>query len=362
MVKRARMLAVVALLTMACSAPANLTGEISVAGKSAEARRDVEVILLPASEAFETEWNRTVKEFQTRRARASAVAKEAQDIQAQAAADRSAASQSAQRVLQARNDRSRSDIDWKAYDQATQRQNQALEKLFQAGRRVRDAEVQIEKMGPLLRAEAWDLIKKYQMLAVRTDEAGRFEFKGTAPGRYFLASRLRVAGNELYWLVPLDLKSRAKHLTHLTEANAGWPFSAERPGTPGRGGLGGGLRPPRLLRRDELDVDAPLPPVGDGGRVAGRASCRRLDALWLHSLLDEVAADGVHAPLAQPEVVLARALGVRVALQVERQFRGIPQLADDGLEHALGAVVEGRPIEAEFHLERVDHSARAVLG
>src|SRR5215475_15433440 len=49
MVKRARMLAVVALLTMACSAPANLTGEISVAGKSAEARRDVEVILLPAS-------------------------------------------------------------------------------------------------------------------------------------------------------------------------------------------------------------------------------------------------------------------------------------------------------------------------
>jgi len=225
MVKRARMLAVVALLTMACSAPANLTGEISVAGKSAEARRDVEVILLPASEAFETEWNRTVKEFQTRRERASAVAKEAQDIQAQAAADRSAASQSAQRVLQARNDRSRSDIDWKAYDQATQRQNQALEKLFQAGRRVRDAEVQIEKMGPLLRAEAWDLIKKYQMFAVRTDEAGRFEFKGTRPGRYFLASRLRAAGNELYWLVPLDLKSRAKHVTNLTEANAGWPFS-----------------------------------------------------------------------------------------------------------------------------------------
>ena len=100
--------------------------------------------------------------FQARRARAAAATKEAQEIQAPALADRSAASESAQRVLQARNDRSRIDVDWKAYDQATQRQNAALEQQLRAGRRGHNAQLQLEKLAPRLRAEAWDLIRKYR--------------------------------------------------------------------------------------------------------------------------------------------------------------------------------------------------------
>ena len=222
MVKRARALAFVGLLTIACSTPADLSGDLSVAGKSGEVQRgaDVEVILLRATDAFEAEWSRAVNAFQAGRARVVAAAREAEGVQAEAQADRATASQSALGLLQ-----SKDEVDWKAYDQANQRQTAALERAIRAGRRGREAQVQLERLMPRHRSDAWDIIRQHQTRAVRTDAAGRFEFGGTAPGRYFLASYFRVAGIDLYWFIPVELKPGVKQVTDLTSGNAGWPFS-----------------------------------------------------------------------------------------------------------------------------------------
>jgi hypothetical protein len=223
MVKRARLApAVVSLLFVACTSPADLSGEVSVTGTSGETRRGagLDVILLRATSAFEAEWTRAVEAFQARRARAVAATKEVEEIRAQALADRVAASQSALGLLGGKDD-----VDWNAYDQALQRQGSALERMLKASRRGRETQAHLGRLLARERSDGWDLLRQYLTSSVRADGAGRFEFKGATPGRYYLASRLRLTAEEIYWFVAVDLRPGARQTTNLTEKNAGWPFS-----------------------------------------------------------------------------------------------------------------------------------------
>jgi hypothetical protein len=213
---------VVSVLTMACSGSADLSGHVSVATKPGDVERgaELEVILLNATDALEGEWKRAVDAFNADRARTLAAAAEAEAAEARARADQASASSARLNALLMRDS-----IDWQAYDQAARRQSAALEQSLKAERRRREARSQLEGIASRYRREAWDLIKKYKTRLVRTDVSGRFVFKEAAPGRYFLASRARVPGREIYWFIPLELSPRVTHTTDLTVNNAGWPFS-----------------------------------------------------------------------------------------------------------------------------------------
>jgi hypothetical protein len=161
-----------------------------------------------------------VEGFRAHRARVLAMAKEAEGAQAHASAERVAASQAALSLL-ARGD----GVDWKAYDQATDRQTAAVARSLRAVQRGQAARKQLDTLAARYRRDAWALIAKYQAKRVRTDALGHFEFAGTPPGRYVLASRVPVSGGEQYWLVPVELTSSVKQTADLTDRNAGWPLS-----------------------------------------------------------------------------------------------------------------------------------------
>jgi hypothetical protein len=74
--KRARAMLVVVLLAAACSKSSDLSGQIAVAGKSGEVVRgtNVDVILLPANEAFAANWSEAVDDVQAGRVRARSTA------------------------------------------------------------------------------------------------------------------------------------------------------------------------------------------------------------------------------------------------------------------------------------------------
>jgi hypothetical protein len=97
--------------------------------------------------------------------------------------------------------------------------------VIKAERRRREMQAQLDTIVPRQRSRAWDLVTTHRLRIARTDAEGRFAFTGIAPGRYFLASRLRIAGDEVYWFVPVVLEPNGTRETTLTEGNAGWPFS-----------------------------------------------------------------------------------------------------------------------------------------
>jgi hypothetical protein len=57
----------------------------------------------------------------------------------------------------------------------------------------------------------------------RADASGRYEFRGVKPGRYYVFTGYRVFDNEVYWMVPVEIKS-GKQTLDLSNANTDWPF------------------------------------------------------------------------------------------------------------------------------------------
>lgn len=219
--ERALALLVVSMLASACSESASVSGHLHITLPSGDVKPGVqlEVFLLRATTALETEWTREVASFTADRAGARASAQEAEATQVRARADQSSAASAGLSALLQKDD-----VDWRAYDQAAERQRAAMEQLLAAGRQGRDARSRWEKIASQYRQKAWDIIQMHQTQRARTDVNGRFEFKVTAPGRYVLASRFPAVEPDVYWFVPLEVRPRGEHTADLTSRNARWPF------------------------------------------------------------------------------------------------------------------------------------------
>jgi hypothetical protein len=214
---------VTALLALACSASATVSGQVSAGSPSGLGgpEADVEVMLLNATEAFEGEWSRLVTSFASERALALLAADEAEAARGRAAADRSAASAAGLHVLLQRDD----DVDWGAYDRDTERHRAAVERLLKAAQQRREAQSRLVEITRRYRREAWDLIRSHQIYRARTDASGRFAFERVAPGRYVLASRVPRGEGAIYWFIRVNPAPRSSLTVDLAPANAGWPFS-----------------------------------------------------------------------------------------------------------------------------------------
>jgi hypothetical protein len=220
--ERALALLVASMLAAACSESASVSGHVRVTLPSGDVKSGghLEVFLLRATTALEAEWTRAVASFTADRAGALAAVQEAEGAQVGARADQSSAALAWLSALLQKED-----VDWRAYDQAAERRTAATERLLAAGRRGRDARSRLEKIASRYRQEAWDIIQIHQTQRAGTDVNGRFEFKGTAPGRYVLASRFPAVEPDVYWFVPLEVRPRGEHTADLTSKNARWPFS-----------------------------------------------------------------------------------------------------------------------------------------
>ena len=150
---------------------------------------------------------------------------EAEEIQAQARADRAAASESAQRVLARRIAQGRGGLEGvRSGDPAPDR---GLERAFQAGRRGRDAQAQLRECSSRAIARKAGISSRSTRRSVaRTDASGAVRLQGDRAG--VDTSWPAVSGSlatTCTGSIPVDLRPRVKHVINLTEGNAGWPFS-----------------------------------------------------------------------------------------------------------------------------------------
>src|SRR6266542_6460589 len=101
--------------------------------------------------------------------------------------------------------------------------------------------------------------------------------------------------------------------------------------------------------REHQDFDGHPALGGVGGlRIGDGAQADGVDPRQLDPVLDEIAAYGLDAALAELHVVVAVALGIGIPLELHHQLRVLLQLAHERDQRRLGGVVEVGAVESEL--------------
>lgn len=215
-----RSLAAAALVFLAaCSRSGTLYGDIFVHARSGTVDRAarINVLAIPATEAFEREWASAVAVFQAEVGPARQAQKAASDSaeEVRLAWDKSLAARGAGRTSTSRRIR----LSWMS-TQDRQAWNQVLaaeDRLFKVKRRVWE----IARKHDLL---AVALLERYTAQRVLTDENGHFVLAGVPRGKGYLYARFPVGESTLVWFRAVEVRGRPQQVD-LTEANVGgWPF------------------------------------------------------------------------------------------------------------------------------------------
>jgi len=215
-----RSLAVAALVFLAaCSRSGTLYGDIFVQTRSGTVDRAarINVLAIPATEAFEREWASTVAAFRVEVGPARQAQKAATDSaeEVRLAWDKSLAARGAGRTGTSRRIR----LSWMS-TQDRQLWNQMLaaqDRLFKVKGRVWE----IARKHDLL---AVALLDRYTAQRVLTDENGHYILAGVPGGKGYLYARFPVGERTLVWFRAVEVRGRPQQVD-LTEANVdGWPF------------------------------------------------------------------------------------------------------------------------------------------
>jgi hypothetical protein len=216
----ARSLAVAALVFLAaCSRSGTLYGDIFAQTRSGTVERAarINVLAIPATEAFEREWASVVAAFRVEVGPARQAQQAATDSvqEVKLAWDKSLTARGSGRTGASRRVR----LSWMSTQdrQAWSQVLAAEDRLFKVKRRV------------------WEIARKHDLLAlalldrhtaqrVLTDENGHFVLASVPGGKGYLYARFPVGERTLVWFRAVEVRRRPQQVD-LTEANiGGWPF------------------------------------------------------------------------------------------------------------------------------------------
>lgn len=181
------------LALVACSRTGELSGDLFVTMKSGDVKRGaaVEIVLIPATEQFESEWNKTVDQFKLDYASAKSAFQQADEAR--------------DRAFQRSLDSIRTGFGRSSYETEE-------EQATTAARHVDEVEERY-------RAMALKVIETAHSKIVRTDVNGHYVFSAVPAGKYYIFARHVVFDNVLYWLTPTEVKSGANRVD-LSNENA----------------------------------------------------------------------------------------------------------------------------------------------
>lgn len=193
-------------LLAACSRPGDLSGEFYYTTRGGDVKRlaDHEILLVKATPEFEAAWKEVVTRFKEAYEPANTEYEEASRREGEA------------RLVYYRS----------LSDSYYRRGHDEAQAVAQRAREQRD-----EVVGTW-RSRALQVITASKVAQTRTNAAGRFEFRGVAPSRYYLFATAEVPMSllsslefvRLHWWVPVELRSGAQTVD-LTMNNIGeWPL------------------------------------------------------------------------------------------------------------------------------------------
>jgi len=168
---------------------ASLSGDLFVVMKSGDVKRGagVETFLIESTEPFESAWAKLLSEFK---------------------ADW--------------------DVAFAAYRQAKERYDRTkgmigTEKWMPAMDEWRRTSTHLDEVRDKYTARAVSLIQSTSHKSARTDVNGHYELADIKLGKHYIFSHHKVFNNEIYWMIPADLKG-GQNKVDLSNSNASWPF------------------------------------------------------------------------------------------------------------------------------------------
>jgi hypothetical protein len=188
-----------------------LSGDVFVTMQSGDVKRGagIQILLITATEQFESEWTKLVGQFKSEYGRASADLQQADKVESQAAkhsldAIRNSADKDFERWMQ-------------KMKEADEVHKNTQNKVFAAANRV-------DQVRARYQAAAQKMIAEMQPRLARTDVNGHYSFMDVPGGRYRVFAEYRVFEKRLHWIVPAEVNSGATQRVDLSNSNAGWPF------------------------------------------------------------------------------------------------------------------------------------------
>jgi hypothetical protein len=202
----------------ACSRSTDLSGDVFVTMRSGDVKRgaDVEVALIPATPAFESDWASSLAKFQKDYADAQTTYKawQAEEERARQQSDASGKRLSAASLSG-------------SFSQRLDEYSRASDKWINATTETRGAATALAEVVRRHGGLAMAVIAKHKDRIARTDVNGHYAMRGIRRGKYYLFARQEVFENRPHWFVPVELNA-GDMKTDLSGSNSGWPFDPPR--------------------------------------------------------------------------------------------------------------------------------------